>query len=53
MPELQSMGLQNQTKLSDGGFQGQRSLTSYKPWDLKESDETEQLTLINRQYAWS
>ena len=39
--------------LLPGGFQGQRSLTSYKPWDLKESDETEQLTLINRQYAWS
>ena len=26
-----------------GEFHGQRSLTSYRPWDHKESDTTEQL----------
>ena len=25
------------------GFQGQRSLTGYSPWDCKESDKTERL----------
>ena len=29
-----------------GDFHGQKSLTDSSPWDLKESDTTEQLTLI-------
>jgi len=28
-----------------GEFHGQRSLVDYSPWDCKESDMTEQLTL--------
>ena len=28
-----------------GEFHGQRSLAGYSPWDHKESDTTEQLTL--------
>ena len=28
-----------------GKFHGQRSLVSYGPWDLKESDTTEQLRI--------
>ena len=28
-----------------GKFHGQRSLVGYSPWDCKESDTTEQLTL--------
>ena len=28
-----------------GEFHGQRSLVGYSPWDWKESDTTEQLTL--------
>ena len=28
-----------------GEFYGQRSLTGYSPWDYKESDMTEQITL--------
>jgi len=28
-----------------GEFHGQRSLAGYSPWDCKESDMTEQLTL--------
>ena len=30
-----------------GEFHGQRSLVGYNPWGCKESDTTEQLTLIN------
>ena len=30
-----------------GGFHGQRSLAGYSPWGLKESDVTEQLTLLH------
>ena len=30
-----------------GKFHGQRSLVGYSPWGLKESDMTEQLTLVH------
>ena len=30
-----------------GEFHGQRSLAGYSPWGLKESDTTEQLSLIH------
>ena len=33
-----------------GESHGQRSLMGYSPWDLKESDTTEQLTLLNQAY---
>ena len=33
-----------------GEFHGQRSLAGYSPWDHRESDTTEQLTHIHRQY---
>jgi len=29
-----------------GKFHGQRNLAGYSPWDCKESDMTEQLTLL-------
>jgi len=29
-----------------GEFHGQRSLAGYSPWDCKESDTTERLTLL-------
>ena len=33
-----------------GKFHGQRSLAGYRPWDRKESDMTERLTLSRRLY---
>ena len=33
-----------------GEFQGQRSLAGYRPWSLKESDMTEQLTAQHKPY---
>ena len=34
-----------------GEFHGQRSLEGYSPWGLKESDMTEQLTLVRVRYT--
>ena len=40
----------NTTVVLPGKFHGQRSLTGYSPWGLKESDRTEPLTLSHIHY---
>ena len=39
-------GMATHSNTQPGDFHGQKSLTDSSPWDLKESDTTEQLTLI-------
>ena len=39
-------GMATHSNTLPGDFHGQKSLTDSSPWDLKESDTTEQLTLI-------
>ena len=36
-----------------GEFHGQRSLESYSPWDFKEWDMTEQLSLSEGGWQWA
>ena len=38
-------GMASHSSFLSGEFYGQRSLVGYSPWDRKESDMTEQLTL--------
>ena len=41
-----SMGKDTHQVFLPGEFHGQRSLVGYSPWGCKESDTTEQLTLL-------
>ena len=40
-------GMATHSSILPGESHGQKSLTDYSPWDLKESDTTEQLTLTS------
>ena len=43
--DLLEKGMATPPVFLPGEFHGQRSLAGYSPWDHKESDTTEQLTL--------
>ena len=40
-------GMATHSSILPGESHGQKSLTDYSPWDLKESDTAEQLTLTS------
>ena len=44
-PWVQSLGWEDPLEILPGELHGQRSLVGYNPWDHKELDTTEQLSL--------